>query len=149
MGLRSKYYACMEGAVYDITEWAFCQVFLCSSINCYGNSVPNYVVVGWPFETLAMQLASGPISHSAWARPIWRSKSTIKRPERFRPFVVAISFIYEIKTPPLHDSTTTHRDIPAFCSSKSFNAFSPPPNQELCIESNSRVRTKLNLSAFS
>ena len=27
MGLRSNYYACMEGAVYDITEWANCQVF--------------------------------------------------------------------------------------------------------------------------
>lgn len=26
MGLRSNYYACMEGAVYDITEWANCQV---------------------------------------------------------------------------------------------------------------------------
>ena len=25
MGLRSNYYACMEGAVYDITEWANCQ----------------------------------------------------------------------------------------------------------------------------
>lgn len=26
MGLISSYYACMEGAVYDMTDWANCQV---------------------------------------------------------------------------------------------------------------------------
>lgn len=25
LGLRWRYYACMEGAVYDISDWAACQ----------------------------------------------------------------------------------------------------------------------------
>ena len=35
MGLLSNYYACMEGAVYDITDWANCQVCLLSSLCCF------------------------------------------------------------------------------------------------------------------
>ena len=44
-GLRKKFYACMEYDIYDITDWAYCQVgiisFVVSSIGCYWQAGRN------------------------------------------------------------------------------------------------------------
>lgn len=57
MGFRSKYYACMEGAVYDITEWANCQVCDgCSSLKA-SFDLTIFQTLGRTFTSFAIEFS--------------------------------------------------------------------------------------------
>ena len=63
MGFRSNYYACMEGAVYDITEWANCQVYstwfhlFISSRNYIANQ-PYFDYISYLFAIITLWINS-------------------------------------------------------------------------------------------
>lgn len=46
LGLRWRYYACMEGAVYDISEWAACQSDNLKHLQANTHSVQYRIVSG-------------------------------------------------------------------------------------------------------
>lgn len=46
MGFRWHYYACMEGAVYDVTEWAACQAGNLKHLRANTHSVQYRIVLG-------------------------------------------------------------------------------------------------------
>lgn len=46
LGLLWHYYACMEGAVYDITEWATCQADNLKHLKANSHAVQYRIVLG-------------------------------------------------------------------------------------------------------
>lgn len=46
IGLLWHYYACMEGAVYDITEWAACQAENLKHLKANSHAVQYRIVLG-------------------------------------------------------------------------------------------------------
>lgn len=46
MGFLWHYYACMEGAVYDVTDWAACQAGNLKHLRANSHSVQYRIVLG-------------------------------------------------------------------------------------------------------